>query len=375
MNLFNKKNIVEEIAETDRRILPIYFPTPITLFSHHIFPLAILLSNENFSYLLMNYYIQLSYKTYHDVPDIKHLDIDYFPIALDFYPNMHFINRTTTYLKITELNNKEVEIKQDLIIDKVIKWIDNGYYLYFNLDESQIPGTFFFRRRLHYLHPIFIFGYDKSQKILRSLNYDENRNVSIIDIKFEDFTEAFLSPITKMLLNEYDWGKDFEYVIILYKRKDNVKIELNPAIIRNSLQDFITSGNFLMNYALFFPDEDWMKWGIETYDTIQLYLNSYVNPQNFFDYRIFFCLFEHKKLMSNRIYCLEKNNLLNPAQKLFVSCTQIEEKTNVLKTLSYKYFFSKELNTLEKIKKYLMDIKNAEEVLLNNLLLELDKSI
>ena len=374
MIIFNKNSIMEEISKKDKKVLSIYHPSPLTGFPHHFISLSILLANEKFGYLLANYYIQLFYNTYYDINNINYYDIDYFPFVFDFFPNMHFVNRTTTYLKILELNNKEIEIRQDSIIDNIVNWINNGYYLYFNLNEGEIPGTSFFKQKIQSLHPIFIFGYDKSQKILKSINYDSNQNVSIIDIAFDDFEKAFVSPLTKKLLNAWDWGNGFEYVVNLYKRKDEANIELNPSLIRNSLIDYIKSRNFYLNYDLFFPTEGLMKWGMETYHAIELYLNN-INPKNFFDYRIFFGLFEHKKLMSNRINCLENNQMVDPTKQLLANSVQIEAKANILKKLSTKYSITREPGILEKMKEVLMDIRDKEESLINGLLLDLEKNI
>lgn len=367
MSTFNTNNIIGEVSDKDKKILAIYYPPPIAVFPHHIIPLSLLLANEKFSALIVNHYIQLSYNYYYDEHNINFLDINYFPIVFDFFPNLHFINRSTTYLKILELSNKEVEINQDSILDYIINWIDNGYYLYFNLDESQIPGTSYFSQKLQSLHPIFIFGYDKSNKILKSINYDQLHNVSVININFEDFKKSFVSPITRKLLNEQPWGKGLDYMINLFNRRDEANIELNISLIKDSLIDYVSSSNSALKYELFFPVENSMKWGIETYGAIESYLN---NPKrhSFFDFRIFFGLSEHKKLMSNRIDCLEKNAILDPKKNLLAASKQMEEKADLLKMLSIKYRFKQDSKILTEIKTLLNGLKDMDMQLMENIL-------
>lgn len=365
MSIFNKNNIIGEVSQKDKKILAIYYPPPLAVYPHHIIPLSILLANEKFSYLLVNYYIQLSY-----VHNIDFLDINYFPVVYDFFPNMHFINHSTTYLKMLGLNDKEYELNQELIIDYIIKWIDDGNYLYFNLDESQIPGTSYFNQKIQSLHPIFIFGYDKSSKILKSINYDLHHNVSIIDISFDNFKNCFVSPVTKKLLNEQPWGKDLNFVINIFKRKDDANIELNTSIIKDSMIDYVSSSNSALKYELFFTVEKSSKWGIETYDAIDSYLSN-LERRNFFDFRIFFGLSEHKKLMSNRINCLESNLILDPKKKLLATSKQMEEKADVLKMLSIKYSYKQNLKILDEMRRLLHELKDMDKQLIENVLLAL----
>jgi hypothetical protein len=262
---------------------------------------------------------------------------------------MQFLNSTTVYLSVVGVNNHLFDIQDYEMLDQIMKWIDHGNYLIFNMDESLIPGTILAHLHQSVLHTIFIYGYDAINKMFKSINFDLTRRVTFLDISFDDFYKAFTSPSTRNMLQSYDWGKNCRFALnVLHKNAPPDK-ELNLTLIKKGFTDFLNARNStLEGYDLYFNTDRKSVWGIGVYNSVIQYLKV-AEQWPFFDVRIFSTLYEHKLLMYERIIAIRETGMVAVDADIIDKTEEATQIAKRAKSESMKYYLTKKSQLIEQM--------------------------
>ena len=262
------------------------------------------------------------------------------------YLEKHFFDLTDENIRFNQL---------------VRKYIDNGYYFYFNkIDDFYLDGKTWYKER-HFFHDGILCGYDQENKLYCIYAYDNRWKYTKLWIPQKSFN-AGLRSMKK--------NGEKGYLYALKPLPEHV--EFNPSVVVNNLKSHISNSTF----ETCPPTDPIGAWGIVVHDYIALYLDKLLDnsiPYERMDWRIFRVIWEHKKIMLERIERLEEALLLDSnASTLYKN---IVEKANQIRLLYASCHMKRQDNRLISIKETLVEIKNDEKEILENLIKEAERKI
>ena len=264
------------------------------------------LVNENQQICVLNDYIQLVYKLYDDTPQynvLMYIDTGY------AWSSEGVTARRYTYSEI--INGKEN------IYEFVCNSISNEYYILLSLDEYYIH-THWFYKNTHSLHDYLIYGFDDLKKEILMCGYTSQSRYEKFRISKQNLCKAFLT----MTPEEGSWN---DYIQI-FKKKPNLCGKLNLQKIANLLYKYIESEICFPDYAFSVNEKtDKFVYGINVYGIVLEKLN---NCDGLIDLRMLRMIWEHKKLMKQRVkYLRHEINRLN--YSLECEFCNIEKRANI----------------------------------------------
>lgn len=352
---------IRQLTQPEVKELPIKPDPPVLLYLHHALVLSMLLPREKG--------INWLYENFIQVFGSKESTMDNF--LYEFYPN-HFEYTETDIFSIISLNEKIMELKSADLIEKIIQWLNNSYYVQLHICESEVPGTYLHFEQYPMIHQIFIYAYDLRKKIVKILNFDESMRFTSIDVGFDVLIKAFESKKTKTCLKNALWNKNNkarEYDIRLYKLKDTYFTEENGVDtdqMKSRLSDYLLAKSSLVKDTYIHRYYGRCVWGLDTYREIHKHLE--VKRGKELDHRAFQGLWEHKKLMVKRIEYLYSNGKIQKYSKNYKEAVFLEEAANKVRLLSIKYNLTRSVGVLDKIKKLLDSVEQKDKKLMEQLL-------
>ncbi len=334
-----------------RKKLPLGEP-PVKCFLYDAYPLSILSVKEDYKPWFYCNYIQLccNNKIYNDGT----------PFLEFFKPNQEF---QIPFLR-TQCLDWGSFVKNPINgIDYIISAINDGYYFYSFADEYYMPDRSMYRKH-HFIHDIFVFGYDDEKKEFQILGYDDKEQFATSLISYRAFQDAFLSKADdlRQLWNDR---------IFLFQYNPEAKYYFDIQVVIELISEYLDSGNSDMRYRSFHNPTNKFVFGIKIYDSLIEYYQLLSAEQVKYDARIPFLLWEHKKCMRDRINYLieiEKYQNLDNCLKAY---KKIENDAKTLLSIMLVYKYKKNSSYLTKIISILRQIRAEEVVILKKLLSKL----
>lgn len=345
--------------------LPINTNPPVIYGLHHARPLSLIMAYEESLPWFFSNYIQLCFlPEEQESPGIQRIDF------------AHSNPNTNSPLSRISLNKNNIYFKNEDIVELTINWLNNGHYVEFFLNESEIPGTKCYLKKKPKRHAFIFFGYDLSSKTLKTLNFNEKGQFTIINIDFETITKVYNSEIT-VKMNDID-GR----IAVLFEYVNNLYVDLKPntSLIKESLYDYINSTNtiikykYLINYPFKTQSLRYVSavFGISIYKELISYLRVCFDKKGNIDFRIFHALWEHKKIMIDRISYLEKIKVIEEDKIIMDMFKNFEKTSFKVRSLIIKYGISKDESDINRCINYLNYLYESEpfyiEKLINNIL-------
>lgn len=339
------------------KVLPICLNPKVKMFLHHALPLSIILAREeNINYLHANY-IQLYKETKN-----KYL--------FDFYPRIGSMKTYGQYLNDNILENHIltadiIEINKNNLIQNVMNWIDNGFYVQINCDESKIKGTPGYNKDKLVEHPALYYGYNEQKNKLSMLNFNHDYNFTCLEVDYEMVIESIFSE--KLL--EFQKKKGINKYVIQLRR-------VNEDILRTSFDDkntIIHIKKYLVEYLLACnlhhknafsnAGSSDTVWGVEIYKIFKEALKG--NYANDFIFQNICGLVEHKSIMLDRFRYLRRmgvdiSNEMMKEQEIITYKMEVL-KNKVMKSMILQRELREYVDLIE-------EIVEAEEKLLTNVL-------
>lgn len=227
-----------------------------------------------------------------------------------------------------QLERDSTEKKYDTIVEFVKEYIDNEYFLFFEVDCFYIPVAVF-NHQSHYNSRTLLYGYDDETQTLHVADFygpfDRNVAYKFREISFQDFVMAYSS---------YECSKNLQYERLLAFKYRDKDIAVNKGEIKYALKRYLQGFDDTHNNIYF---------GIKCYDAIQEELTK-----RYIDFRLFNYIAAHAKAMRLRVGYLQELNIINSDLDT-TEFEKIEKDASVCKNILLKYVVSQERNVRDKV--------------------------
>ena len=225
------------------------------------------------------------------------------------------------------------------IIDFVIDNINNGKYLFLNINKYYIDEYWPVGIREHEEHEIFIFGYDRAEASLFVADFFQNK-YKYIQIPFSNFAMAY-DNFHLTGVQDYLGG----IILMKFREADN---ELDVPRIKNIIQDFLASRDTVIQSAWDMFKIEEMSWGMEFFSTLQQYMEYKVNEKTFIDIRPFHLIYIFSHIMELRIEYLKELGYIGQHESVYDMFVKIRERLLLMRTMIIKYNISNNQKILER---------------------------
>lgn len=231
----------------------------------------------------------------------------------------------------------------------VRKMLDEGFYVYYTgVDDYYVKGKTWYKQR-HFIHDGIICGYDQEEKTYTILAYD----TSWVLRKFKTSQQGFDQGRKAVLKIGGNGG-----VCGLKAKTEQVEFDLNT-VRKNMIQYLDPSAD---KYPEF---ENEMVYGIAVQDHIVMYLDKLSDgsiPYERMDYRVFRHLWEHKRLMLERLRKAE--DTLGIDHKTSDEYAPLVSEMNTMRMLYASHHLKRRDSVLPIIRKKMVALREKERALL-----------
>lgn len=267
----------------EKKELKINFQQDITVYLYRALPLYVILSDKR----LHNWYYERFINIYSQKDNNGFVTLDF----VEYWcPYKGFIIENCLGYKLLE--------NIPSIIDFVIERINSDFYIIINVDEYYLPEKSNYKKK-HFVHESMIYGYDNSQKRVMALGYNAEGILNKITFSYDDLIVAFENG-KKYYKWTAPWAENSAVQTIkLNDYKSDYPFEIGRFL--KELRDYINStADSERAYCLLIPTER-LKFGFDIYDSVIDSLKNLYDGQITIDYRAIHLLYEHKKLIHDRL--------------------------------------------------------------------------
>ncbi|MFL1674096.1 cysteine peptidase family C39 domain-containing protein [Paenibacillus dendritiformis] len=245
------------------------------------------------------------------------------------------------------------------IVEFLVNSINSGYTISLYVDEFYIPRRRVYRQ-IHYAHDILVYGYDDGKRVFFVLGYDEEMQFRKTLVPFHELEQGF---------QHLEWTDRYEEHIYLYKFNRTGSYSLDPAFIKESLEQYLSGCDVSWRHRG--TADPWERaFGVNVYPALIRNMPALVRKR---DIRPIHILWEHKKTMGMRIDYLCGRELLPPA---FTGCFRpIEEQAFALRHVLMKYALTWDDAILEQGITEMTSIMDSEKQILESVAKALEHRI
>lgn len=329
-------------------ILPIKYPF-VTSYPATSNAVAILMTNSNTIPWLYNGFIQL---------------VSWDQGFIDYYD---FFYRRCPFLNYLRIPKSIIFSKWENIHEFIIESISQGYYAYPIVKTSYISA--YNHKTVGTLHDMFIYGYNLEKQIFYIAdNFDSGKysfnmctfselNHSIMNLSFED--DKFINS---------------DGCIELLSLKEGGDVSLRPSVVKESIIDYLEarptykwhSNSIIWNN---YKDQSSNFFGVEIYETLFRHLDYLVDDQLINpDIRWSHIIYEHKKIMLDRLQLLDELNVLHNSSTLLNEYSDLLRGFHISRNKLLKYGYTKNSELLKSLKKEYITIKNQDIKLMEKII-------
>ncbi|GKU76566.1 BtrH N-terminal domain-containing protein [Paenibacillus sp. L3-i20] len=354
------------LVDQSKRSVKLPFAMPqVYGFLGHAYVLGILQPYEYAQPWIHTSYIQL-FLSKHYLNDFQEYRLDFYPDLMIAYGNMPWLRyRQFDKAMIKQLN---IDIHHYLIMQ-----LERKYYVVTYVDEYYIHNTICYQQN-HYVHDIFIYGYDLDRQVYHVALFDKNRQFSMQEISFEQFYQAYSSEIAQShkLISSCSRVEPVDYNETKYGSGAG-KFEFDLKLIIEVLQDYLEGRNTTERLKLQqHPMEGYF--GVEIYAKLHDFVTRIMDGVQNFDVRPFHILWEHKKMMVARIQYLQQLGHLSKETTLLAEFTQLEKKAYTQRNIMLKSYMSDNRTVLQSLPNLMQEMQNDEQIAIQKLIEELQQS-
>ncbi len=340
-----------------KKKIPVQEP-PVTSYMFYMYPLSIIRPHVAFTPWICSNYIQLYH--YND-RDLKFYVSPFSPKGGK--RNSYYV--ACPFLEIQNLEQSMITRTRDDIIQFVIASLDEDWHVQLDVDYFHLPSTAPYQQ-FHFLHEVLVSGYDDNNGTFEISGYGKSWKYHVATITFSDLCEA-VSTVDKTLNdNAYPVDQSDESPkAFLYRSDNNKKYEIDIGQMYESLSDYLESANTAEKYRmLYVPQEDGL-WGVSVYS----YLTELLDRCRSLDaltipLRV---LWEHKKIMVERIGYLEEHGYIDSGYRIFEEYSEVATMANHVRWLLLKCLMKPKVSLVRKASDILRDIAEREYRVLSNL--------
>ena len=300
--------------------------------------------NENAFYpWLFSNFIQINCNI-----DCKFRGLDYYCFFRD---ERHDI--VNYFLDYSYLTSEDMEYYG---VVKLLKWeLCQKRYVEMKLDQYYIKGRDEYHSK-HFEHQILIYGYDDTRKCFLLVGYSNNGKIQKFTIKYKEAEQSIKRyPEADIKRISYCQGlRWYEFI---------------PEYVQKVCQDYLEGRNTELDAQAYFPIEKERVYGMKIYE--QLNTNTGINVL-VADRRLSYLLYEHKRLMKERLKYMYTKDLVNV--ELYQKMSNIADKLvktsfNLMHT-TQKYRFRPDKQNDEILKTQLKELEKNDRKLMQSIVYE-----
>ena len=228
--------------------------------------------------------------------------------------------------------------------------LNQGYYAHlWGVDDYYLPGKTWYRER-HFCHDLLIYGYDSDEKTYLVYAYNQNWVYTTFEIPIKDCNRARASMIKQNIYGNM-WVMKPNSEVIIFEPKtaiNNIKQYLNNTCNNASAKTNEVYGIQVQNYLVKYMDK--LIDGSIAYEHM--------------DRRIFRLIWEHKKVMQERLRKIEEE--LNLNHSCSVAYDSIVAVADAARMLYATHLIKRRDSLLPIIQSKLESIMEQEEKILSN---------
>lgn len=238
--------------------------------------------------------------------------------------------------------------------------LDKGFYVAFvEVDDFYVKGKSWYKER-HFNHDGLICGYDQNDKTFCMYAYDHNW-----------IYRKFWTPQKDFNAGRIAMRKKGSFTTICGLKAKSDKVDFSPKIAHQKIKEYLDSN--LEKYPF---DGEGNVYGIVVHEYIAEYVTKLYNgdiPYERMDRRVFRLIWEHKKVMLERIakieQCLQLTDEISEKYKCVVS------EADTMRMLYASHHMKRRDSVLPIIKKKLLNLVEKERELLTMLVDKVGKEL
>lgn len=233
--------------------------------------------------------------------------------------------------------------------------LDNGYYVYFiGVDDFYVEGKSWYKEN-HFYHDGLICGYNRKDKTYCICAYDQNW-----------INQKFWTPQSGFEAGRKAMFKQGIYGNICGLKPKMDQIDFHPHTALNTIAEYLDSS--MEKYP---EDGEGVVNGIVVQEYLAKYMDKLYDgsiPYERKDRRIFRLIWEHKKVMHERIQCIEK--ALRMDSSISQKYAPLVEEANSMRMLYASHQLKRRDSLLPIIRNKLLRLRENEEKILKELILK-----
>lgn len=264
-------------------------------------------------------------------------------------PEIYVVQSSTSANPYFESKWMSTEFANGYINPIIRQMLDNGFYVVFGgVDDFYIKGKSWYKQK-HFSHDGLICGYDQKDKTYCIYAYDTNWIYRKFWISQKDFNAGRLAMRKKGIFTD----------IRGIKVKSD-KVDFSPEKAYQKIKGYLNST--LERYSF---DGEGEVYGIVVHEYIAEYVTKLYNgdiPYERMDRRVFRLIWEHKKVMLERIEMMEK--MLHLSSEFSKKYQILVSDADAMRALYASHSIKRRDSLLLIIKKKLLNLMNKEKELL-----------
>lgn len=250
------------------------------------------------------------------------------------------------------------------IVEFIIEMLKLDNYVYLYLNEEKMST------RVHIgslrLHVNMFYGFDYEKRIFYIVGYDANGFYSQDEVSFDEVEKAFEK--------EYRHFYNDKNMIYVFKLNTNeIEYNLDITAIVTQLKEFLNSSDPTRRFAEYVNTNKDLTFGLEVYRKYILYLSNERNKKFPPHIKPMYNLWEHKKLMNNRLKYLVSEKLLTEKNISIQNYKELEKEFRTMVNLLIKSEIKKDYSDYDKITYMLESSIRKERIAIEALLSELQQ--
>lgn len=331
--------------------------TPLNGYMEDAYSLTVAITmSSNYEWIYSNY-IQLVFQNpikYDNQP------VKFYKVS---FRNGHIWDADCPLLCCDAITRDMVEIASLDVIDFVCKAISKNNYVKLYLDEFYLPYRFSYKEE-HYIHESLFWGYDYGKSELYGLAYvtdSTGYQFKKFSVNMEDVRQAYYAVSVKSVQQE-------RIMLMSCNREKYYEFDINT--VKNSIYEYVNSIQTDQKYSeINNPNVDYI-FGISMYDALISYYKNDVKSKTVIPLHI---IYEHKKLMLDRIVYMIENQYIKHDPEIIADYKKIIDKAYKCKLLFLKYSYAETESSYKKLKNCINEIKDFDKELMQRLYLLLDE--
>ena len=240
------------------------------------------------------------------------------------------------------------------LIEKVIRYIDQGKYVYLPVDWFFIPAYQMYGKQ-HTAHDILVFGYDLENKEFMVADFFGHFKYQRAKCSFKDFLTACkdISELPCIL----------DKVLLL--KPCHRDIMFDAGNVKELLGDYIEAKNSNRRFLpvcryMDFLNNDIFEFGVDVYEKLIGYLDHIAATKNTIHIRSYDILYEHKMVLLKLSTYMRDNGYLRNSADIVGKLDWIKSQCLVIRNVLLKYNLTGSLDAVERCVRLLHKVREKE---------------